>query len=209
MSKLSTKGSNKKAFSLVYILEKSDTDLARYIYSLYEKQSYMPKNEIKRIFKEILKGVDHIHRNQVMHRDIKTGNILISNNGEKVQVIDFGQAEHIQFFRSKPLEPSVGKSCLFFTYLFNLEGTNGYRAPELILGFQDYSFAVDIWSLGCVFLEMFYGRCLFGGVNCFHEFLDLCRILGTPDEHDWFKLKDPRKNKVLVYFVFLYTECNC
>lgn len=92
---------------------------------------------------QILKGIIYLHSKNVIHRDIKGANILISDKGI-VKLADFGLARIFY----------PGNKTYQYT---NRVVTLWYRAPELLLGARNYSETVDVWSLGCVFAEMFIG----------------------------------------------------
>lgn len=85
----------------------------------------------------------------MIHRDIKGANILISKDGI-VKLADFGLARIIY-----PNDKNMRYT--------NRVVTLWYRAPELLLGSQKYNDTVDMWSVGCVFAEMYLGRTLFPG----------------------------------------------
>lgn len=59
-----------------------------------------------------------------------------------------------------------------------MEDTLYYRAPEVLVGDEEYSIAIDIWSLGCVFAEIFLGTTLFSGKNADNVLEDIYRRLG-------------------------------
>ena len=86
------------------------------------------------IFK-ILKCLEFCHSNGIMHRDIKSGNIVINPETKELNVIDWGLAE----FYIKD-----------FKYTLTV-GSRFYKAPELFLDFRKYDYAIDMWSLGCLF----------------------------------------------------------
>ncbi len=90
---------------------------------------------------QILKGLIYLHNQNVIHRDIKGANILISSDGT-AKLADFGLAR-IYY---------PGDKKAVYT---NRVVTLWYRAPELLLGARNYSDTVDTWSLGCVFAELF------------------------------------------------------
>lgn len=79
----------------------------------------------------------------MIHRDIKGANILISRDGV-VKLADFGLARDL--IKNNKKEQYTNKVVTLW-----------YRAPELLLGARNYSDTVDIWSLGCVFAELFLG----------------------------------------------------
>lgn len=89
--------------------------------------------EVKCIIKQLLEGVNYLHTNKILHRDIKSANILINDEGE-VKLADFGLGRKIKMEN-------------IFTYKVV---TLWYRAPELLWGCKTYSDRIDIWSLGCV-----------------------------------------------------------
>ena len=127
-------------------------------------------SEIKCIMYQILCGVGYLHKCNVIHRDIKTANILLNNNGE-VKVGDFGLA--------KIINPSSNKQ------LTNKVVTLWYRAPELLLGSVHYDFGVDVWSVGCVFSEFLTGVPLFDGLKEEMQVEKIFSKCGTPNEETW------------------------
>ena len=104
--------------------------------------------QIKCIMKQLLDGLFYLHKvKSLAHRDIKGSNILLGRKGE-VQIADFGLA--------RMLNPDNTRK----TYTTRVV-TLWYRAPELLLGFRNYNFTVDIWSMAAVFVELVTGQVLF------------------------------------------------
>ena len=58
--------------------------------------------------------------------------------------------------------------------------TRWYRAPEVMLSFKEYTKAIDVWSVGCIFAEMLGRRCLFPGKNYVEQMGLVLNVLGTP-----------------------------
>lgn len=83
-----------------------------------------------------------MHRRNIVHRDIKSDNILINNNGD-LKLADFGYAAQLTLERDNRTT-KVGTVC--------------WMAPELILGKSSYDARVDIWSLGIFALELATGE---------------------------------------------------
>jgi serine/threonine protein kinase len=133
----------------------------------------MPKpftiSEVKCILNQLLLGVEYLHDNWILHRDIKTSNLLLNNNGI-MKIADFGLARPY----GSPLRP--------YTHVVV---TLWYRAPELLLGTKTYTPAIDIWSVGCVFAELLLGKSLFKGKGEIDQLDQIFRILGSVNEDDW------------------------
>lgn len=101
-----------------------------------------------------------------MHRDIKPDNILIDGNG-KLKLADFGLAKKASFLQRRKSNAIVSL---------------WYRAPEIILGSEDYFLGVDMWSVGCIFAELMAKRPIF---MCRNENEVLTRVftmIGTPTD---------------------------
>ncbi|KAI1318438.1 hypothetical protein EDD11_006522 [Mortierella claussenii] len=154
--------------------------------------------------RQILEGLIWIHDEaRLMHRDISAGNILVTVvdgsedgvDGERRGVIqcmisDFGCAAFIDHDESnQALEMSAKQSQepeessrggLTFEV-----GTRAYRAPELLFSSGDYTSAVDIWSAGVLFAELFLGRTLFQAESDIGQVCAIVKVLGTPTDVNW------------------------
>lgn len=106
-------------------------------------QQYGPLSEscIRVYTRQILLGLCYLHGKNTVHRDIKGANILVDKGGE-VKLADFGMAKHISDH----------------SFLLSFKGSPYWMAPEVVKNKNGYSFAVDIWSLGCTVLEMATGK---------------------------------------------------
>ncbi|CRK99853.1 CLUMA_CG013156, isoform A [Clunio marinus] len=127
---------------------------------------------IYQIFKQILEGIHHCHCENILHRDLKVSNILVSNEGV-VKIADFGLGRHWQAER-----PFTNKVISLW-----------YRPIELLLGEEKYNRSVDMWSLGCIFGELFQRKPVFTfntEIGMIRGIFDLC---GTPTKHSWPEVK--------------------
>ena len=89
-----------------------------------------------------------MHSLGIMHRDIKPENMLLSKNGI-LKVCDMGFARYIM--NQSPLTEYVS--------------TRWYRAPELLIESAGYGSGIDVWAIGCIFVELLTGKALFMGQN--------------------------------------------
>uniref|UniRef100_A0A8C9W2B1 cyclin-dependent kinase n=1 Tax=Scleropages formosus TaxID=113540 RepID=A0A8C9W2B1_SCLFO len=132
------------------------------------KQPFLP-GEVKTLMIQLLRGVRHLHDNWILHRDLKTSNLLLSHKGI-LKVGDFGLAREY----GSPLKPYTP-----------VVVTLWYRAPELLLGAKEYSTAVDMWSVGCIFGELLTQKPLFPGKSEIDQINKIFKDLGSPSEKIW------------------------
>lgn len=112
----------------------------------HKEQSFFP-GEVKCLTQQLLRAVAHLHDNWILHRDLKTSNLLLSHKGI-LKVGDFGLAREY----GSPLKQYT-----------SLVVTLWYRAPELLLCSKEYSTPIDMWSVGCIFAEFLQMGPLFPG----------------------------------------------
>ncbi|KAL6941896.1 hypothetical protein ACO0QE_003057 [Hanseniaspora vineae] len=90
------------------------------------------------LFKQIVDGLDFIHANKIIHRDIKPQNIMVDESGV-LKIIDFDI--------SYDVEHNNGSTESDFTKKITDVSTSIYKAPELLFGVGNYDYGIDIWSL--------------------------------------------------------------
>ncbi|VDL16579.1 unnamed protein product [Hymenolepis diminuta] len=125
--------------------------------------------QVKCLLIQLLRAVQHLHDNWILHRDLKTSNLLLSHKGI-LKVGDFGLAREY----GSPLQ-----------HYTEVVVTLWYRAIELLLGSKAYSTAIDMWSVGCIFAEFLLQRPLFPGKGEVDQVNMIFRDLGTPNERIW------------------------
>ncbi|KWU41818.1 Pkinase-domain-containing protein [Rhodotorula sp. JG-1b] len=130
---------------------------------------------LKSLMQQFLQGLGFIHRRGVLHRDLKGSNILLSKRGE-LKIADFGLARFYQRGRQNDYTNRVI--------------TQWYKPPELLFGATVYDERVDMWSAGCIFLELFIRRPLFPGQDEIDQLSVIFKITGTPDADSWPGLHD-------------------
>ncbi|XP_023030319.2 cyclin-dependent kinase 12 [Leptinotarsa decemlineata] len=162
-----SKSEDFKKDGLIYlILEYMDHDLKGLLESSMVVFSEL---HIASIMKQLLRGLQCCHEKHILHRDIKTSNILMNNRGQ-VKLADFGL--------SKQQDPRDARR--LYT---NKVVSYWYRPPELLLGEQRYGPAIDIWSCGCVLGELFHKKPMFPGKEDLNQLDLISRVCGsaTPD----------------------------
>ncbi|KAL5291981.1 CDK11B family protein [Megaselia abdita] len=131
-------------------------------------QNFLP-GEVKCLIKQLLQAIGHLHDNWILHRDLKTSNLLLSHKGI-LKVGDFGLAREY----GSPLK-----------HYTSLVVTLWYRAPELLLCTKEYSTPIDMWSVGCIFAEFMLMGALFPGKSEIDQLNKIFKELGTPNEKIW------------------------
>ena len=123
----------------------------------------------KKIIRSIALGLKYLHDHDIIHRDIKPGNIFIDENCI-VKLGDFGSSRIITNYNNGNLTPLVG--------------TKWYKAPEIIFGNKIYDKTVDIWSFGCLMAELFLLEPLFPGATDFEMINLIFGFLGFSKEDE-------------------------
>ncbi|CAN9505448.1 unnamed protein product [Ophioblennius macclurei] len=154
-----------RILDLTLVLEYVDQDLSTYISKV--PASGLSRDSIKDVMRQLLRGLDFLHTNLVLHRDLKPDNVLVSSRGE-VKITDFGLARLYTF--NIALTPDVV--------------TLWYRAPEVLLN-TSYMSTVDMWSAGCILAELFLLRPLFRGYTENQQLQRIFEVIGIPSEEDW------------------------
>uniref|UniRef100_H2ZH00 cyclin-dependent kinase n=1 Tax=Ciona savignyi TaxID=51511 RepID=H2ZH00_CIOSA len=180
---------------LYLVFEYLNQDLKKYMDS---KPNGLPMPLAKSYLYQLLQGIAYCHSHRVLHRDLKPQNLLLDEHG-CIKLADFGLAR------------AIGVPVRMYTHEVI---TLWYRPPEILLGSKYYSTAVDIWSIGCIFTEMYVHVCscphyaktlttcfslmydhhskltvhkktLFAGDSEIDQLFRIFRTLGTPTDTQW------------------------
>ncbi|PYH77928.1 serine/threonine-protein kinase ppk23 [Aspergillus uvarum CBS 121591] len=133
------------------------------------REPFLP-SETKTLLLQIISGLDFLHAQWIMHRDLKTSNLLMNNRGE-IKIADFGMARYY----GDPPPPK----------LTQLVVTLWYRAPELLLGADKYGPEIDLWSIGCIFGELLGKEPLLQGKNEVDQVSKIFALTGPPTTQTW------------------------
>lgn len=138
-------------------------------------------SEVKTLMLQLTSAVEYLHSNWIIHRDLKTSNLLLNNRGE-IKLADFGMAR----YTGNPA-PRLTQCVV----------TLWYRAPELLLGAEEYGFEIDIWGVGCIFAELLNKDPIFQGRNEVSQLSAIFHLLGTPTSKKWSGFKHLPNAKAL------------
>ncbi|PUZ51470.1 hypothetical protein GQ55_6G189800 [Panicum hallii var. hallii] len=135
------------------------------IQSLLGRLGSFPEAVIRKYTKQLLYGLEYLHRNGIIHRDIKGANILVDNKG-CIKLADFGASKQVE----KLATATAAKT---------MKGTPYWMAPEVIVG-SGHNCSADIWSVGCTVIEMATGKAPWS-----HEYqeVSLLYYVGTTKSH--------------------------
>jgi len=170
-------------FSDVYIVsDLMETDLHRVIYS----RQQLTNEHIQFFLYQMMCGLKYIHSAAVLHRDLKPSNILLNANCD-LKLCDFGLSRGL-------LEGEGTSGANLTEYVV----TRWYRAPEIMLSCQDYSCAIDVWSVGCIFGEMLARKPMFPGSDYIHQLKLIMKLVGTPTESELWFVTNQKANRFVL-----------
>lgn len=158
---------SKETFEDIYlVMDLYDTDLHRIIRSRQKLT-----NEHHQYFMiQAFRGLHYLHSAKIMHRDLKPSNLLV-NADCALAICDFGLARDDQMIPTADLTEYVV--------------TRWYRPPEVLgMGSNQYTSAVDVWSLGLIFAELMVGKTLLPGSDYIRQLIMIVNLLGTPPPED-------------------------
>ena len=170
-------------------LEYYDFTLSEIIEHQYSSLPFT-SNHIQNIFYQVLQGLNYLHNNNIIHRDIKANNIVLSYYSKKnyyqVAIADMGAA---RIFHS----------------------VNGYKTPEIVTlwerppeilqkGYKNYNSAVDIWSLGCTIAYTLRRKHLFTAETELHMLQQIYNLCSNKKDNDTLFIKTNHSNKLLTSF---------
>jgi p38 MAP kinase len=132
----------------------------------------------------------YVHSAGIIHRDLKPTSILVDENCD-LKICDFGHAR-VQDIK-----------------MTGYVATRYYRAPEIMLSWQEYSEKVDIWGAACILAEMLRGTPLFPANNYPDQFTLFVELLGNPSKRivERIKNKNVRLSTLLPKSSLILTEC--
>ncbi|XP_043201725.1 cyclin-dependent kinase 9-like [Amphibalanus amphitrite] len=182
------KAANKHRSTFYLVFEFCEHDLAGLLSNINVKFNL---GEIKKVMQQLLNGLYYIHLNNILHRDMKAANVLITKNGV-LKLADFGLARAFS---------KISGTRNRYT---NRVVTLWYRPPELLLGERNYGPPVDVWGAGCIMAEMWTRSPIMQGTSEQHQLTLISQLCGSicpevwpgVDELDLYnKLQLPKQQK--------------
>ncbi|CAF0938845.1 unnamed protein product, partial [Brachionus calyciflorus] len=137
------------------------------LYELIKKNNYQgfSIHLVRRFAYSILQCMKVMYRENIIHCDMKPENILLRQKGSSaIKVIDFGSG------------------CFETQRIYTYIQSRFYRAPEIILGIP-YTTAIDMWSFGCILVELFTGYPIFPGENEAEQLAMIMEVIDLPPAH--------------------------
>ncbi len=104
---------------------------------------------VRKCFSRLVNAIFEMHKNGLVHRDLKPDNILVNISGEKLKIIDFNISKKVNITFDIDCKENI-------TMLTNL-GTINYNSPESLQGFTEYTEQIDLWAAGCILYYMLSG----------------------------------------------------
>ena len=136
---------------------------------LQEHPQGLDPNLIRHLIYQLCKAIKYMHDQNIIHRDVKPENLLITENME-LKLCDFGFARLISGTCTEKLTDYVA--------------TRWYRAPELLLTQGEYGKEVDYWAIGCIMGELVDGNPMFPGENEIDQIYCIQKVLGNLTEEE-------------------------
>ncbi|CAI5509527.1 unnamed protein product [Closterium sp. Naga37s-1] len=144
---------------------RAPSPLQYFLYQLLRGLKYV--HSAKYFLYQLLRGLKYVHSAKVLHRDLKPSNLLLNANCD-LKICDFGLA----------------RSAEESDYMTEYVVTRWYRAPELLLNSKAYTAAIDLWSVGCIFMELLNREALFPGKDYVDQLRLITSTIGSPDDSD-------------------------
>lgn len=167
-------------FNEIYVVQElMETDLHRVIHT-----QTLTDDHCQYFIYQTLRALKAMHSARVLHRDLKPSNLLLNANCD-LKVCDFGLARLVALQEDN------------FGFMTEYVATRWYRAPEIMLTFQEYTTAIDVWSVGCILAEMLRAKPLFPGRDYHNQLWLIMDVLGTPSSEDYYNIKLKRAREYI------------
>ena len=157
------------------------------------------ESEIKQLMYQLLHALHYLHTHYIIHRDIKTSNLLYDDRVGLLRVADFGLARRVSPMECPRVHHDIGgrgsstlssyyrqHPCSLTPKVISLWS----RPPEVLLGSKHYTTSIDIWGAGCVMGELLLGKPIMDGKDELDQLNKIFTFLGPPNSYDWLEMLD-------------------
>lgn len=148
-----------------------DTDLEVII---KDNSIILTTGNIKSYMIQTLQGLEYLHANWILHRDLKPNNLLVNSSGI-LKIADFGLAK----LYGSPNRLNTHQVV-----------TRWYRPPELLYGAKQYSIGIDMWAVGCILAELLLRLPFLPGESDLDQLTKIFQVFGNPTEENWPEVKN-------------------
>jgi serine/threonine protein kinase len=154
-----------KEFDEIYVVfEMMETDLG----SIIKSDQDLTLDHVRFFMYQILRGMKYVHSAGILHRDLKPRNLLVNSNCD-LKICDFGLA--------RADIPDLYEAGAMTDYI----ATRWYRAPELLMGCEDYAESIDIWAIGCIFAELLTRKPFLPGSDSENQLKLIVHMIGLTE----------------------------
>lgn len=165
---------------LVLVFECMYQDLKQFLDKHRKMSMPLDLYTIKSLLRQLLEGTFYCHQERILHRDLKPHNLLLDRHGKVLKMADFGLA------RAYGIPVAAFSSEVV---------TLWYRPPDVLLGSNNYSTHIDIWSVGCIMAELYtVGYPLFPGKDVRDQVKRIFQVLGSPTRDEWSYIISPSRH---------------
>jgi serine/threonine-protein kinase BUR1 len=138
------------------------------LYGLLKAKVPFTEDQVRSLMRQLLNALKVLHGLKILHRDLKTSNLLITQKGV-LKLADFGLSRF-------QLNKSKYTNCVI---------TRWYRPPELLLGATEYTSKIDMWSVGCILGEFMLREEILPGQSEFDQLDLIWKTCGSPTQESW------------------------
>lgn len=160
---------HKSSISLVFDFMVTDLEVI-----IKDTSLVLSPPHIKAFILMTIQGLEYLHNNWILHRDMKPNNLLLNAEGI-LKIGDFGLAK------------TFGSPNRVYTHQVV---TRWYRSPELLFGAKNYGTGIDMWAVGCILAELLLRVPFLPGETDLGQLSKIFETLGTPTDQDWPGMKD-------------------